>query len=79
MRLCLFEHQFPKVLINGDKNPLFARRPLQDDQVTRIIASIAGLDDVMSLPAKPVSESVPRTTVNEKPHFPVTSTASRES
>jgi hypothetical protein len=63
MRNILDEHEFTKIGINRDENSVVFSCPLQQHSITRIRPEFAGLDNIMPLIAKPVSEETAGATV----------------
>ena len=63
--------------IERHQDALLDRRTLEQRPVARIVAELAGIDDVMSLAAQPPRQSLPGTPVDEEPQDSATDTADR--
>lgn len=73
------EDQRAEIGIDGDQDPVLGGGPLENDGVAGVSSAFTRFDDVVSLLAQPGGEATARATIDEKPHFPATLTASSES
>lgn len=69
--------EFREVAIERHQDAVLGRRTLEQRPVARIVAELAGIDDVMPLAAQPPCQSLPGTPVNEKPQDSATDTADK--
>ena len=72
-------YEFTKVGVDGDQHPHFGLGQLQQGSITRVRAELPGLDNVVSVDAKPLCYTGTGAPVNQKSHYPSTDTAARES